>query len=111
MTSVSRITALALGFVLLTLAPAHLPAQDAARLAAAKRAAELIRSDDIMRDVSYLASDLVARSFPVDNDRAGLLAMIESTVAGDKMDVGAHWTPEGVRFAFRSAVLSAVKAG
>jgi len=60
-------------------------------------------------DVSYLASDLVARSFPVDNDRAGLLAMIESTVAGDKMDVGAHWTPEGVRFAFRSAVLSAVK--
>jgi len=62
-------------------------------------------------DVSYLASDLVARSFPVDNDRAGLLAMIESTVAGDKMDVGAHWTPEGVRFAFRSAVLSAVKPG
>jgi len=60
-------------------------------------------------DVSYLASDLVARSFPVDNDRAGLLAMIEATVAGDKMDVGAHWTPEGVRFAFRSAVLSAVK--
>ena len=62
-------------------------------------------------DVSYLASDLVARSFPGDNDRAGLLAMIESTVAGDKMDVGAHWTPEGVRFAFRSAVLSAVKPG
>jgi len=62
-------------------------------------------------DVSYLASDLVARSFPVDNDRAGLLAMIEATVAGDKMDVGAHWTPEGVRFAFRSAVLSAVKPG
>jgi SAM-dependent methyltransferase len=62
-------------------------------------------------DVSYLASDLVARSFTVDNDRAGLLAMIESTVAGDKMDVGAHWTPEGVRFAFRSAVLSAVKPG
>lgn len=62
-------------------------------------------------DVSYLASDLVARSFPVDKDRAGLLAMIESTVAGDKMDVGAHWTPEGVRFAFRSAVLSAVKPG
>jgi len=62
-------------------------------------------------DVSYLASDLVARSFPVDNDRGGLLAMIEATVAGDKMDVGAHWTPEGVRFAFRSAVLSAVKPG
>ena len=62
-------------------------------------------------DVSYLAADLVTRSFPLNNDRAGLLAMIESTVAGDKMDVGAHWTPEGVRFAFRSAVLSAVKPG
>ena len=60
-------------------------------------------------DLSYLASDLVARSFPANDDRAGLLAMIESTVEGDKMDVGAHWTPGGVRFAFRSAVLSAVK--
>ena len=28
---------------------------------------------------------------------------------GDTMDVGARWTPEGVRFVFRSAVLSAVK--
>ena len=28
-------------------------------------------------DLSYLASDLVARSFPVNDDRAGLLAMIE----------------------------------
>ena len=62
-------------------------------------------------DLPYLASDLVARSFPANDDRAGLLAMIESTVEGDKMDVGAHWTPEGVRFAFRSAVLSAVKPG
>ena len=54
---------------------------------------------------------IVARSCPANDDRAGLLAMIESTVQGDKMDVGAHWTPEGVRFAFRSAVLSAVKLG
>ena len=30
---------------------------------------------------------------------------------GDKMDVGAHWTPEGVKFVFRSAELSAVKLG
>ena len=60
-------------------------------------------------DVPYLASDLVARSLPVNDDRAGLLAMIEATVEGDTMDVGARWTPEGVRFAFRSAVLSAVK--
>jgi hypothetical protein len=60
-------------------------------------------------DLSYLASDLVARSFPVNDDRAGLLAMIEATVEGDKMGAGTHWTPEGVRFAFRSTVLSAVK--
>jgi hypothetical protein len=31
--------------------------------------------------------DFVARSFPVNDDRAGLLAMIEATVEGDKMDV------------------------
>ncbi len=60
-------------------------------------------------DVPYLASDLVARSFPVNDDRAGLLAMIEATVERDTMDVGARRTPEGVRFVFRSAVLSAVK--
>jgi len=62
-------------------------------------------------DVTYLASDLVARSFPANDDRAGLLAMIEATVEGDTMDVGARWTAEGARFAFRSAVLSAVKPG
>ena len=38
-------------------------------------------------DVSYLASDLVARSF-LANDRAGLLAMIESTVAGERWTSG-----------------------
>lgn len=41
----------------------------------------------------------------------GLLAMIESTAEGDTMDAGAHWTPDGVKFAFRSAVFSAVKSG
>jgi hypothetical protein len=61
-------------------------------------------------DLFNASSDLVARSFPANDDRAGLLAMIESTVEGDKMDVGAHWTPEGVRFGFRSAVLSAGEA-
>jgi ubiquinone/menaquinone biosynthesis C-methylase UbiE len=62
-------------------------------------------------EVSYLAPDFVARSFPLNDDRAGLLAMIEASVDGDTMDTGAHWTPEGVRFVFRSAVLSAVKPG
>jgi len=60
-------------------------------------------------DVAYLASDFVARSFPLNDDRAGLLAMIEASVDGDTMDANAHWTPEGVKFSFRSAVLSAVK--
>jgi SAM-dependent methyltransferase len=58
-------------------------------------------------DVSYLAPQFVARSFPANDDRAGLLTMIEASVEGDKMDISAHWTPKGVRFAFRSAVLSA----
>ena len=64
-----------------------------------------------LSEVSCLAPDFVARSFPLNDDRAGLLAIIEASVDGDTMDTGAHWTPEGVRFVFRSAVLSAVKPG
>ncbi len=60
-------------------------------------------------DVPYLAPDFVARSFPLNDDRPGLLAMIEASVEGDTMDLGARRTPEGVRFVFRSAVLSAAK--
>jgi hypothetical protein len=62
-------------------------------------------------DVPYLAPELVARSFPENDDRAGLLAQIEASVDGDLMDVGTRRSPEGVRFAFRCAVLSAVKPG
>ena len=62
-------------------------------------------------EVPYLAPDFAARSFPLNDDRAGLLAMIEASVDGDTMDLGARMTPEGVRFVFRSAVLSAVKPG
>jgi ubiquinone/menaquinone biosynthesis C-methylase UbiE len=62
-------------------------------------------------EVPYLAHEFVARSFPLNDDRAGLLAMIEASVDGDTMDLGARRSPEGVRFVFRSAVLSAVKAG
>ncbi|PPQ37019.1 Methyltransferase domain-containing protein [Rhodoblastus acidophilus] len=60
-------------------------------------------------DVSYFASDFVAKAFPLNGDGARLLAMIESSVEGDAMDAGAHWTPQGVRFSFRAAALSAVK--
>ncbi|HWX36520.1 MAG TPA: hypothetical protein VNZ53_55025 [Steroidobacteraceae bacterium] len=40
-----------------------------------------------------------------------LLDEMRNAVALDCLDVGAHWTPEGVRLAFPSAVLSGVKAG
>ena len=53
-------------------------------------------------EVPYLAPDFAARSFPLNDDRAGLLAMIEASVDGDKMGLGA-------RFVFRSAVQSAAK--
>jgi SAM-dependent methyltransferase len=60
-------------------------------------------------EIPYLAHEFVARSFPLNDDRAGLLAMIEASVDGDTMDTRARRTQEGVRFSFRSAVLSAVK--
>lgn len=60
-------------------------------------------------DVPYLASDLIARSFPANDDRTGLLALIEDSVDGDLMEIGARRSPEGVRFVFRSAVLGATK--
>ncbi len=60
-------------------------------------------------NVPYLASDLIARSFPANDDRAGLLALIEHSIDGDLMEVGAHRSPEGVRFCFRSAVFGATK--
>jgi hypothetical protein len=60
-------------------------------------------------DVPHVAPELVARSFPENDDRAGLLALIEASVDGDLMGVGARRSPQGVRFAFRCAVLSAVK--
>ena len=37
--------------------------------------------------------------------------MIEASVDGDAMGTGAHGRRKWVRFAFRSAVLSAVKPG
>jgi hypothetical protein len=60
-------------------------------------------------DVTYLASDLVARSFPLNDDRAGLLALIEDSVEGDLLGMAARRSPEGVWISFRSAALSAVK--
>lgn len=59
--------------------------------------------------VPYLARDLVAASFPDGGDHAGLQALLEASVDGDTLGMGAHRTAEGVRLAFPSVVLSAVK--
>jgi SAM-dependent methyltransferase len=61
--------------------------------------------------VPYLAHELVAGSFPKGGDRAGLIALIEGSVDGDALGMGARRTSEGVRIAFPSIVLSAVKPG
>jgi SAM-dependent methyltransferase len=61
--------------------------------------------------VPYLAHELVAGSFPKGGDRDGLLALIEGSVDGDPLGMGARRTPEGVKLAFASVVLSATKPG
>lgn len=64
-----------------------------------------------MFHVSYLATALANGSFPEGNDREGLLALIESSVEGDALGMGARRCADGVRVAYRSAVLSAVVPG
>jgi SAM-dependent methyltransferase len=61
--------------------------------------------------VPYLAADLVKASFPAGDDRSGLLALIENSIEDDTLGMGARMSAEGVRIAFRSVVLSAVKLG
>ena len=48
-------------------------------------------------EVAYHAADLVAQSFPVADDRAGLLALIEDSVAGDRLGMRACREADGVR--------------
>jgi ubiquinone/menaquinone biosynthesis C-methylase UbiE len=64
-----------------------------------------------MFQVPYLAADLVNASFPEGEDRVGLLALIEDSVESDALGMGARRSAEGVRIAFRSVVLSAVRPG
>jgi ubiquinone/menaquinone biosynthesis C-methylase UbiE len=54
-------------------------------------------------------SRLIDGSFPLNNDRAGLRRMIEESVAGDTMGVGAHLSATGVEFFYPAVVLSAAK--
>lgn len=57
--------------------------------------------------VTYAIEELVATSFPVNDDRAGLRRMIEDLVATDALEVGTK--PGGRNFIFPVAVLSAIK--
>ena len=54
---------------------------------------------------------LLAMAYPVNNDRAGLRAMIEAAVEGDTMGVGARREGCTVRFDYPAVVLAAVKGG
>jgi ubiquinone/menaquinone biosynthesis C-methylase UbiE len=57
--------------------------------------------------VTYAIEELVAKSFPVDDDRVTLKRMIEELVATDALEVGTQ--PGGPNFIFPVAVLSATK--
>ncbi len=59
--------------------------------------------------VPYEAADFVARSFPANNDRPGLLALIEAAVDGDKLGMGAHREGSQVFIAFNAVILATVK--
>jgi ubiquinone/menaquinone biosynthesis C-methylase UbiE len=54
---------------------------------------------------------VVAMAFPADGDRAGLRAMLDASVEGDAMGVGAHRDGDTMRFVYPAAVLVAVKGG
>lgn len=62
-----------------------------------------------MFQVPFLAADLVAASFPVNDDRSGVLALIESSVEGDTLGLRAQRTVEGVRVSYQAVVLRAIK--
>ncbi len=59
--------------------------------------------------VPYRAADLVAASFPADNDRAALLASIEAGVEDDRLGMHARRETDGVVIAYSAVVLCAVK--
>ena len=56
--------------------------------------------------VSYIANELVARSFPAKNDSQGLLKLIDDSVEGDLLGMNARRTASGIQIAFQAVVLS-----
>lgn len=57
--------------------------------------------------VPYLAHEFVARSFPANDDHAGLLALIERSVDGDELGMQARRSDAGIRIAFQAVVVVA----
>ena len=57
--------------------------------------------------VPYLAHEFVARAFPANDDRAGLLALIEASVDNDLLGMRAKRTSQGTQIAFQCVVLVA----
>ena len=55
--------------------------------------------------------DLIARSFPANDDREGLRRMIETSIDGDKFGMSANRDQGKVKLVYRSVVLSARKSG
>jgi len=56
---------------------------------------------------TYACERLIAKSFPVDDDRETLRRMIDVLIAIDATEVGT--LPGGTRFTFPSIILTAVK--
>lgn len=59
--------------------------------------------------VAYRARDLVEASFPANGDRAGVLALLDSSIAGDTLGMHAQKAGGDTRVTYPSVVLSAVK--
>src|ERR1700740_1696245 len=57
--------------------------------------------------VPYLAHDFAARSFPLNDDREGLLKMIEASVDQDQLGMQAKRVAEGIHLSFQAAILTA----
>ena len=57
--------------------------------------------------VPFDLETMVARSFPLNDDRAGLRAMLEASVEGDALGLGAHRKDGTAWFAYPAAVLVA----
>lgn len=59
--------------------------------------------------VPYRAADMVAASFPADDDRAALLAAIEASVEDNRLGMHARREADGVVVSYSAVVLCAMK--